>query len=334
LKKRCGLFLSSHLLSCCLIKGWHGTIISLLLINFVSAQQVNTHLYTVRDGLPSSSIYSAYEDHLGYLWIGTPNGLSRFDGRQFLNFDLADGLPSLYVDEVFDDSRHRLWVGTRNGMARLMGNKFIVYPLSDSLQIDYTFNIVETRTKEIWALTTKGVYRFEDSIWRKLPLYPGSENFHCRQMIETDSGLYLNYGDWIVFRNKKNKWRLMAESHSYQTAFFNGMYEHNGQIFVNTRNSILVLKSDRLVPFMDNLKGDSYFNYWFDLRNRLWYYFQEGDPFFHVSMPGKWQYIVQHIPNKYGIISSMKEDSHGNIWVATQEGLLKINEAFFFRSYQ
>lgn len=317
--------MSGYFLITCILKSRY-LLIFCFLFNILEAQQLTTHLYNVNDGLPTSSVFSAYEDHLGYLWIGTPNGLSRFDGRQFVNYGLADGLPSSVVDRVFEDSRHRFWACTRKGMARLMGNRFFVYPVGDNQDINFVFGIKETRSEEVWALTNKGVYRFEDNLWQKVPLYPGSENSHSRQMLETDSGLYINYGDRIVFRNKENKWRLVAENHSKEVTFFNQMQEHDGQIFVSTRKTICRLDDSGLKPFLDNLKVSNHLIYFFDSKNCLWYYSQEGDSYFHVSMPGKWRQISWLLPNHYGIISIITEDSHGTIWVGTQKGLLKITE--------
>ncbi|MCE2963655.1 MAG: histidine kinase [Chitinophagales bacterium] len=48
--------------------------------------------YTIDDGLPSNSIYSCALDSSGYLWFGTDNGLSRFDGKHFRNFNESHGL--------------------------------------------------------------------------------------------------------------------------------------------------------------------------------------------------------------------------------------------------
>ena len=120
----------------------------LLLTITVNAQQLSAHLYNISDGLPTSSVVNVYEDHLGYLWIGTTNGLSRFDGRQFVNYDLSDGLPSLITTVTLEDNQHRLWVGTSKGMARMVGKRFIVYPVSDSMEINYVLSIIETRNRD------------------------------------------------------------------------------------------------------------------------------------------------------------------------------------------
>ena len=106
----------------------------------------------------------------------------------------------------------------------------------------------------VWAITNKGVYQFEDSQWRKIFLYPEAEDFHCRQILETDSGLYVNYGDRFVFQDKAKHWKVLAENHS-RYPYFNRLFENNGQIFINTKETIYRLENYRLVPVLTESKG-------------------------------------------------------------------------------
>jgi ligand-binding sensor domain-containing protein len=76
-------------------------------------------LYTVDswendDGLPQSSIISMTQTRDGYLWLGTINGLVRFDGRRFpvFNEDNTPGLGSSPIVGLFEDRRGNLWIGS------------------------------------------------------------------------------------------------------------------------------------------------------------------------------------------------------------------------------
>src|SRR5262249_41449744 len=80
------------------------------------------HPYTVKDGLVSNSISKIYEDSRGYMWFGTADGLTMFDGKTFANYTSADGLPGNYVNEILED-RHSpgtLWVATTTGLAKFV----------------------------------------------------------------------------------------------------------------------------------------------------------------------------------------------------------------------
>ena len=303
-------------------------LITQLLVTIAFTQQFNTRLYTTNDGLPTSSAYDFCEDSYGYLWIGTTNGISRFDGKQFVNFNLADGLPSLFVDVIFEDSQHRLWTGTRRGMARLLRDKFVTYPVSDKLDINYVFSIIETRDKQVWALTAKGIYQFEANTWKKIKLFPGYDNEACRHLIETDSGLYVNYGQLLAYRNSRNEWEVLGEHHS-SWPYFNVLYKYGQTLLVSTRNTIYKIENNRLVPLVEGLKGIRYFNFFIDSKDRLWYHFTDGDSPFHISSPGNYNQFTRQIPNRYGQVFGIGEDTHGNFWAGTQEGFLKIQEVAF-----
>jgi hypothetical protein len=84
--------------------------LSLFAIGIVSAQEFSYLHYDRKDGLAGSIVYCAVEDKDGFLWFGTENGVSRFDGTHFQNFTIADGLPDNEVLRLFVDSRNRVWM--------------------------------------------------------------------------------------------------------------------------------------------------------------------------------------------------------------------------------
>jgi hypothetical protein len=96
-----------------------------------TAQQWVIKKYTVNDGLADSYVLSICQDSQGFLWIGTANGLSRFDGKEFVNYGYTEGLPNLVVDVVYEDHQKRLWAGTRRGIVELKDHSCIAYPTSD-----------------------------------------------------------------------------------------------------------------------------------------------------------------------------------------------------------
>ncbi len=70
--------------------------------------------WTTDDGLPQSSVISVIQTRDGYLWLGTLNGLVRFDGVRFEVFDENNtpGLNSSRIVHLFEDSQTNLWIGT------------------------------------------------------------------------------------------------------------------------------------------------------------------------------------------------------------------------------
>lgn len=84
---------------------------------------------TLRDGLSQSTVFSIEQDATGFIWLGTRNGLNRFDGYQFRHYMSDQGLPSSFVWHVLRDGED-LWLGTQGGglVKRLPSGEFKSYP--------------------------------------------------------------------------------------------------------------------------------------------------------------------------------------------------------------
>lgn len=82
-----------------------------------NAQQPTYFNYTVKEGLPSNTIYSSFLDRKGYMWFGTDRGLVKYDGYVFTIFTTADGLPGNVIYDIFEDSKGRIWLACNNGEA-------------------------------------------------------------------------------------------------------------------------------------------------------------------------------------------------------------------------
>ena len=86
----------------------------------VCAQHLPVRHYSVNDGLANSNVRCVYQDRKGYLWFGTGDGLSRFDGYRFTSYGPRDGLEHPVVHTIIEDRQGRIWVGTwGSGVARL-----------------------------------------------------------------------------------------------------------------------------------------------------------------------------------------------------------------------
>ena len=75
--------------------------------------------YTIKNGLSSNTVFSTYRDSYGFLWIGTEDGLNRFDGYTFkvyrYNADTEAGLKSNHITALCEDATGRVWIGTNGG---------------------------------------------------------------------------------------------------------------------------------------------------------------------------------------------------------------------------
>ncbi len=74
--------------------------------------------FTVDEGLSQNLISSIYQDHLGFIWVGTKDGLNMFDGYDFrvFKYDPYDehSLSDNHITAIYEDVYQRLWIGTYN----------------------------------------------------------------------------------------------------------------------------------------------------------------------------------------------------------------------------
>ncbi|MDE1145605.1 MAG: diguanylate cyclase [Azospirillaceae bacterium] len=98
--------------------------VGLLPTSAARAQEYAFRSYTQEDGLANLSITALAQDAMGFLWVGTENGLYRFDGGKFQRFGPAEGLKEPYVSTVYVAPAGVLWVGTTGGLYRWDGRVF------------------------------------------------------------------------------------------------------------------------------------------------------------------------------------------------------------------
>src|SRR5215813_3347629 len=97
----------------------------------VHAQQLSVRHYDVSDGLAHSHVTAIHQDRKGYLWFGTWEGLSRFDGYRFTNYGERDGLGHVIINDITEDHRGRLWVATNGGGVACLMDDLREVPPSD-----------------------------------------------------------------------------------------------------------------------------------------------------------------------------------------------------------
>lgn len=94
-----------------------------LLITAARSDDFRFQQFFVANGLSDGHVKVLMQDHNGYLWIGTHNGLNRYDGHQFQTFfstpDDPHSLPSNNISSIAEDAAGNIWIGTAdNGYAR------------------------------------------------------------------------------------------------------------------------------------------------------------------------------------------------------------------------
>jgi len=115
--------------------------------------------WTTEDGLPQSSVIALTQTRDGYLWMGTLNGLVRFDGINFVVFDesTTPGLGSSRIVYLFEDSRTNLWVGTETaGVVLIRGGEVIPLDIGRGSREGRLVSATEDGAGAVWLYTADG----------------------------------------------------------------------------------------------------------------------------------------------------------------------------------
>lgn len=176
--------------------------------------------YNTHDGLPSENVTVALKDSRGYMWIGTDNGLCKFDGYAFENLVNIPGntasISSNYINALAEDKNGKIWVGTMDGLNVLDPNteKFERFYHSDNIKQSISnnkiFSILCDREGTIWVGTDDGFNQYVASLRSFITYKPNPHNeFSIKgksvNAIVEDNGKNLWLGNWNGGLNKFDK---------------------------------------------------------------------------------------------------------------------------------
>jgi signal transduction histidine kinase/ligand-binding sensor domain-containing protein/DNA-binding response OmpR family regulator len=129
--------------------------------------------YNTSNDLPSNCVRAIIQDNRGFMWFGTANGLTRFDGYTFKSFRLSPcdsaGLGCNYIYSLYEDKAGRLWVGTQNGVYLYMSEKehFDLLDIQTETGVQIYSHITalsEDKNGMMWIATIgQGVFSYQPS---------------------------------------------------------------------------------------------------------------------------------------------------------------------------
>ncbi|MEQ1606561.1 MAG: two-component regulator propeller domain-containing protein [Pyrinomonadaceae bacterium] len=126
--------------------------------------------YSEDDGLSQNTVTAIREDRKGFLWVGTINGLNRFDGYRFAVYKSDPREPhsiaNNYITAIIETRSGVLWVGTNKGLSRfdpsIDGFRSFTNDANDpnSLGNDEVRTLYEDRAGDLWVGTEGGIHKF------------------------------------------------------------------------------------------------------------------------------------------------------------------------------
>lgn len=293
--------------------------------------------WRVEDGLPQSSVTSIVQSRDGYLWLGTFNGLVRFDGVQFKVFgpNNTPGLPSSRIVKLYADRAGTLWVSTEEGsLVRYARGEFKTYVLPNSGQAPaYIMSFAETPDGTLWMATSQGqLLWFARGQPEPVPAPWQPPGRALGGLAASAQG-----GLWVSTEKVIAAWR----PEGMQPVFRAGELEtfDPGVLAGSRRGGCWVARSGRLKRFdrgdwVEDFgaypwsKGGPYCTLE-DREGQLWIG-TYGSGLFRYSTNGSMLHLSSQEGLPGNLIRSAFQDHEGNLWVGTEgEGLARLKPAVF-----
>jgi len=295
-------------------------LLSLGLVFSVSYSQFLPYTrYTAKEGLISDWVITIAQDSRGYLWIGTSEGLSRFDGISFVNFTTKDGLADNFVECVVEDKFHpgTMLVGTRNGLARLnnrtMRARKILFPF-DPLGVS---DILCDRQGTTWLATTDGLYILDDSSAHKFRQVGNIDKTDIIDLEESGDGtlfMTVNPDLLLLQPNRASVHRLPLDLRP-GTRSTCCRLDKDGSMWVGTSDSLVFHVRNSAIVGRFRIKE----NWVPDLADG-------GDGILWATTVNGLLRIPKKSPEQYSLAfphraDHLLSDREGNLWGATREGI-------------
>jgi len=149
-------------------------VFSLIFISKLSFPQFPEPIFehlTIEDGLPENSVRCILQDNLGYMWLGTQNGLVKYDGYNMTvyqpNPEDSLSISDRQIQTIYEDKSGTLWIGTQGGLNRFdrKTETFTSYMHnpddSASINSNFIYSIYEDKAGNIWVGTRNGLNLFD-----------------------------------------------------------------------------------------------------------------------------------------------------------------------------
>src|SRR5215470_8763935 len=121
--------------------------------------EFGNQVWLTENGLPQNTVQTILQTRDGYLWVGTQEGLARFNGTNFVVFD-RENTPQLKSNDIrslFEDSQGNLWIGTSYGLVRMTATTFVSFTTAEGLPDNAIGPLVEDQGGTIWIATGSGL---------------------------------------------------------------------------------------------------------------------------------------------------------------------------------
>ncbi|GGC12634.1 hypothetical protein GCM10011325_44370 [Dyadobacter sediminis] len=300
------------------------------------------------DGLSAKEVRSLYSDKDGFLWIGTTNGLNRFDGASVKQYMGFRNEKNIFITSILPlSSNKELMLGTNNGIAifnKLTG-EFYRNKNFTNIENEIILAIRTDHKNRTWILTSKAVFLYANSKLNEAKaVIPSARVIRNRQFsslafiwdphrkgfwLGGSNTYFIDCAKDIVFSKEYNPSEIPVLK---QSEVFAIAVDKRADVWYGSdKESSLSFwnhKTNQVTTYyeLDGINLNGFNNIFIDSKERIWvstYLFAgflkvPGQPFRKIPYSQNQKYSVG-----YGFFNEAIEDPEGNVWLGTINGVSK-----------
>jgi ligand-binding sensor domain-containing protein len=299
-------------------------IICLVISCKLFSQDYSFRVYDNKVGLNSPEIFTVFIDSRGFIWLGGADGLTRFDGKNFKNYNKTDGLVDDFVLTISEDNNNNLLIGTKKGISVFNGHSFttlkIRYKNAETKKISFQ-SILCSSNGKIYAGSVLGLFIY-NSKTRTFDFDKRINDF-VSEIIEEDDVIYLttSKGLYLIKNNKITNIKLDSTKRLNNLTAIKS--DFNRVKWIGSTNGIIRCSKTDTIKFFTNLKSKSH------IQDIL---INRDSSILFTSNSSEVMVFKNDIFKSYNLtpyiqkatISKAVKDNTGNIWLVTSSGLVKM----------
>lgn len=287
-----------------------------------------TQVWTAAEGLPGNTVTDLIQTRDGYMYIGTYDGLVRFDGVKFtvLNKNTLSDFRCVSARTIFEDSDGNLWVGSNDeGVAKISPTGIQMFTIENGLPNNSIRGITEDKVGNIWIGTSNGVVFLTPEgkfvIPNGLDEYDDKECLVIDLYCDTAGRIWLsttkNYGLYSYTSGKFYRYPSFA-SIEYSTVTTIAQ-DDTGAFWFGLNKGVVRVSEGKVRHYtsIDGMIETSVNDIYMDRTNSLWFGTERGVVLYKDGVFSTYTETDGLTNNN---VKKIIEDREGNTWFGTDRG--------------